>query len=67
VTLALSRDTGLAVLKDAGTQCSHDTPSTQAAARAVDAASVGADPELGVGISKLSAAQRCEDDTVTFQ
>ena len=28
------------------------TPSTEAAARAVDAALVGADPELGVGISK---------------
>jgi hypothetical protein len=58
VTLALGRDTGLAALKDAGIQCSHGTPSTEAAARTVDAALVGADPELGIGISKLSAAMR---------
>ena len=67
VTLALGRNTGLAILKDAGIQCSHGTPSTEAAARTVDAALVGADPELGVGISRLSAAQRCDDHTVTFQ
>jgi hypothetical protein len=28
---------------------------------------VDADPELGMGISKLSAAQRSDDDTATFQ
>jgi hypothetical protein len=67
VTLALGRNAGLAILKDAGIQCSHDSLSTEAAAPTVDAASVSADPELGMGISKLSAAPRCDDDTVTFQ
>lgn len=67
VTLALGRNTGLAILKDAGIQCRHGTSSTEAAARTVDAALVGVDPELGMGISKLSAAQRCDDETVTFQ
>ena len=38
VTLALGRCTGLAILKDAGIQCSHGIPSTEAAARTVDAA-----------------------------
>jgi hypothetical protein len=56
MTLALGRNTGLAILKDAGIQCSHGTPNTEAAARTVDAALVGADPELGMGISKLPAA-----------
>jgi hypothetical protein len=28
---------------------------------------VGVDPELGMEISKPSAAQRCDDETVTFQ
>jgi hypothetical protein len=46
------RNTGPEILKDAGIQCSHGTPSTEAAARTVDAALVGADPELGMGISK---------------
>jgi hypothetical protein len=58
---------GLAILMDAGIQCSHGTPTTEAAAPTVDAASVTADPELGMGISKLPAAQRCDDDTVAFQ
>jgi hypothetical protein len=53
VALAPGRNAGLAILKDAGIHCSHGTPSTEAAARRVDAALVGADPELGVGISKL--------------
>ena len=43
------------------------TPSTEAAARAVDVALVGADPELGVRILKLSPAQLGDDDAVTFQ
>jgi hypothetical protein len=42
-----------------------ETPSTEAAARTVDAALIGADPELGMRISKLPAAQRCEDDTTS--
>ena len=46
------RDDELAILKDAGVQCSHGTPSTEAAARTVDAALVGAGPELGMGISE---------------
>jgi hypothetical protein len=58
MTLTLGRNTGLAILKDAGIQCSHGTPSTEATAPTVDAASVGADPELGTGISKLPAARR---------
>jgi len=65
VTLALGRNTGPAISKDAGIQCSHGTPTTEAAP--VDGASVGTNPELGVGISKLSAAKRCDDGTVTFQ
>ena len=67
VALAPARNTGLAISKDAGIQCSQATPSSEAAARTVDAALVGPDPELGMGISSLSAAQRCDDDTVTFQ
>jgi hypothetical protein len=67
VTLTVGRNTRLAILKDAGIQGSHGTPSTDAAARTVDAALVGGDPEFGMGISKLSAAQRCDDGTVTFQ
>jgi hypothetical protein len=66
VMLALGRSTGLAILTDAGIQCRHGTSSTEAAARTVDAA-FGVDPELGMGISELSAAQRCDDETVTFQ
>jgi hypothetical protein len=54
LTLALGRNTGPAISKDAGIQCSHGTPTTEAAARPVDGASVGTNPELGVGISKLS-------------
>ena len=38
VTLPLGRNTGLAILKDAGIQCRHGTSSTEAAARTVDAA-----------------------------
>jgi hypothetical protein len=49
VTLALGRNTGRAILQDAGIQCSHGTPSIEAAARTVDAGLVGADPELGHG------------------
>jgi hypothetical protein len=56
VTLAVGRNTGLAILTDAGIRCSHGTPSTEAATRTLDAALVGADPELGMGISKHSAA-----------
>ena len=36
-TLALGRNTVLAILKDAGIQCSHGTPSTEAAASTVAA------------------------------
>jgi hypothetical protein len=67
VTLAPGRNTGLAILKDAGIQCSRGTPSIEVAARTVDAALAGADPEFGMGISRLPAAQRCIDDTATSQ
>jgi hypothetical protein len=55
-TPALGRNTGLAILNDAGIQCSHGTPGTEAAVETVDAALVVADPELGMGTSKFSAA-----------
>ena len=54
VTLVLGRHTGLAILKHAGAQRSLGTPNTQAAASTVDAALVGAGPELGKGDFKAS-------------
>lgn len=52
MTLALCRNAKLAILKGAGIQCSHGTPSTEAAARTVDVALL-ARPELGVGIQSF--------------
>ena len=65
--LAAGRNTGLAILKDAGIPTQPRDPSTETAVRTVDAALVGAPTGLRVRISKLPAAQRCDDDTVTFQ
>jgi hypothetical protein len=67
VTLALGPYTGPAILTDAGIQSAIGTPRSEAAARTVDAALVGADPQLGMGIPKRSAAHRCDDHTIRFQ